>query len=105
MEREGNGAKLADAPYRPGRGRGWVKSKCALRQEMVIGGFMPSEARPGAVASLLLGYWEGSRLVYAGKVGTGMTDAIATDMRKRLDAMRRKTPALDRKSTRLNSSH
>jgi len=58
---------------------------------MVIGGFPPSEARPGAVASLLVGYWEGDRLVYAGKVGTGMTDALATDLRKRLENLTRKT--------------
>ena len=91
MELEGIVSKRADAPYRPGRGRDWVKSKCSSRQEMVIGGFTPSEARPGAVASLLVGYWEGDRLVYAGKVGTGMTDALATDLRKRLENLTRKT--------------
>ena len=91
MELEGIISKRAAAPYRPGRGRDWVKSKCSSRQEMVIGGFSPSEARPGAVASLLVGYWEGDRLVYAGKVGTGMTDALATDLRNRLETLTRKT--------------
>ncbi|MFN7124041.1 MAG: hypothetical protein ACK4NM_18600, partial [Hydrogenophaga sp.] len=50
-----------------------------------------SDAASGAVASLLVGYWEDDRLVYAGRVGTGMTDALATDLRKRLEKLARRT--------------
>src|SRR3546814_14036206 len=61
MELEGIVSKRADAPYRPGRGRGWVKSKCALRQAVVIGGFMPSHPRPGPLDTRLPGHWGGAR--------------------------------------------
>ncbi|MFN4087475.1 MAG: DNA ligase D [Alphaproteobacteria bacterium] len=92
MRLEGMVSKRADAPYRPGRSRDWLKVKCTQRQELVIGGFIPSQARPGAVASLLVGYHRDGRLVYAGRVGTGMSDATATDLRRRLESIGRGTP-------------
>jgi len=69
---EGLIAKRADAPYRPGRSRDWLKFKCETNQEFVIGGFSdPQRSRVG-FGALLLGYYDSSgRLVYAGKVGTG----------------------------------
>src|SRR3546814_11615906 len=77
MELEGIVSKRADAPYRPGRGRDWVKSKCSLRQAMVIGGFTPSEARHGAVGSLLRGYWEGDGPVYRSGARGGGTGGVS----------------------------
>ena len=68
---EGLVSKLRDAPYRSGRDKGWVKSKCSERQELVIAGFVPSTTSRHAVGSLLLGYFEGEVLRYAGRVGTG----------------------------------
>ena len=44
MGLEGVISKRADAPYRSGRGHDWVKSKCTLRQEFVIAGYLPSQA-------------------------------------------------------------
>ncbi len=69
---EGLIAKRADAPYRPGRSRDWLKFKCENNQEFVVGGFSdPQRSRIG-FGALLLGYYDSSgRLVYAGKVGTG----------------------------------
>lgn len=69
---EGVVAKRADAPYRGGRSRDWLKFKCENSQEFVIGGYTdPQRSRVG-FGALLLGYYDkDGGLVYAGKVGTG----------------------------------
>lgn len=89
---EGVVSKRADARYRPGRNRDWLKTKCQERQELVIGGFTePSGSRQG-LGSLVLGVFEGGRLVYAGRCGTGFTAEVLADLRARLDRLERKTP-------------
>ncbi len=82
---EGIVSKRADLPYRPGRNATWVKAKCALRQELVIGGFTdPEGAARDAIGALLVGFHEGGALRFAGKVGTGFTNAAARALRARL---------------------
>ncbi len=82
---EGIVSKRADQPYRPGRNAGWVKTKCVLRQELVIGGFTdPEGAARDAIGALLVGYREGDALRFAGKVGTGFTNPQARALRGRL---------------------
>ena len=68
---EGIISKARAAPYRPGaRNATWQKTKCTLRQELVIGGWTDSVR--GGLAALMLGYYdERGQLVYVGKVGTG----------------------------------
>lgn len=95
MGLEGIVSKRADAPYRSGRGMSWVKSKCTLRQEFVIGGYLPSEKARRGVRSLLVGYHEGGKLHYAGGVGTGFSIDTAADLKKKLDALRAKTSPFD----------
>ena len=92
---EGIISKLARQPHRSGRSRDWVKTKCILRQEFVIGGFTEPEGRRAGIGALLIGYYEQDRLVFAGKVGTGFTHAVAVDLRRRLDAIARSRPAFD----------
>jgi DNA ligase D-like protein (predicted ligase) len=88
---EGLIAKRADAPYRPGRSRDWLKFKCGHEQEFVIGGFTdPAGSRTG-FGALLIGYHEHGRLRYAGKVGTGYDRDTLRRLRERLD--RRETGA------------
>jgi bifunctional non-homologous end joining protein LigD len=70
---EGIVSKRRDAPYAPGRGKGWVKTKCLLRQEFVIGGYTDPEGARTHVGALLIGYFENGKLVYGGKVGTGFS--------------------------------
>ena len=74
---EGVIAKRLDSVYEMGRRSGaWLKVKHHLRQELVIGGWVEGEGRRrGRPGALLVGYWAGGRFVYAGKVGTGFTDA------------------------------
>ena len=75
---EGIMAKKLSSPYEPGRRSGaWVKVKNRNRQELVIGGWLEGEGkRRGHAGALLVGYYLKGELVYAGKVGTGFTDAM-----------------------------
>ena len=85
---EGVVSKLADAPYRSGRGKSWIKSKCTSSQEFVIGGFAPSTAMRGAIGSLSLGVYEGDALRYVGRVGTGFSVEMAQALYRKLEPMR-----------------
>ena len=91
---EGLIAKRADAPYRAGRGRDWLKFKCLNSQELVIGGYTdPSGSRVG-FGALLLGYYApGGDLVYAGKVGTGFSTATLRRLHDRLAGLEEDAPA------------
>ena len=87
---EGLIAKRADAPYRAGRGHDWLKFKCLNGQEFVIGGYTdPQRSRKG-FGALLLGYYnDKGELVYAGKVGTGFTDAVLVSLHDTLAGLER----------------
>jgi bifunctional non-homologous end joining protein LigD len=82
-------SKRADAPYRSGRGKDWLKIKCTSGDEFVIGGYSRSDVRGKPFSSLLLGTFEGSKLVYSGKVGTGFDAAD-------FDSLSRKFKPLER---------
>ncbi|MCJ8507305.1 DNA ligase D [Rhizobium lemnae] len=81
---EGIISKLANAPYKSGRGRDWVKSKCSARQEFVIAGYVPSTVSKSAIGSLVMGYYEDGVLQHAGRVGTGFLTASARSLFKTL---------------------
>jgi bifunctional non-homologous end joining protein LigD len=83
MGLEGVISKRKDSPYRAGRGRDWVKSKCVDRDEFVIGGYTPSRAGRG-IGSLLVGHYDGKRLVYDGRAGTGFKAKEALSLEKAL---------------------
>jgi len=82
---EGVIAKRADAPYHAGRSRDWLKFKCSHSQEMVIGGFTDPQGSRPALGALLVGYFDGDDLVYAGKVGTGFSHSVLGRLRRQLD--------------------
>jgi bifunctional non-homologous end joining protein LigD len=84
---EGVIAKRADAPYEPRRSRAWLKFKCVNEQEFVIGGFTEPKGARKSLGALLLGYYEGGALVYAGKVGTGFDDRLLADLASRLSSL------------------
>lgn len=84
---EGIVSKRRAAPYRSGRNRDWIKSKCADRQEFVVAGWTPSTVTPRAVGSLVLAYYQEGELVHAGRVGTGFGRAVAKELWQRLDAL------------------
>jgi bifunctional non-homologous end joining protein LigD len=87
MGLEGIVSKVADAPYRSGRGQDWIKTKCSDRQELVVAGVVPSTVDARAVGALVLGFYERDKLHYAGRTGTGFTHEIARSLFRKLKAL------------------
>jgi bifunctional non-homologous end joining protein LigD len=100
MGLEGIICKLRDGTYTAGRSHDWLKVKSSNREEFVIGGFTDPGTR-GGFGALLLGYHNKKHeLIYAGKVGTGYSDAFLASFRKRLDTMTQKeSPFADLRRT------
>jgi bifunctional non-homologous end joining protein LigD len=96
LHAEGILSKRADAPYRSTRNSDWLKSKCLHEQELVIAGFTLSTEGPDRIGSLLLGYYETpttgkqnpSRLIYAGRTGTGFSQQARRDLLTKLVKLR-----------------
>ncbi len=84
---EGIISKRGDMAYISGRGEHWLKSKCMLRQEFAVLGFVPSAAVKNAVGSLVLGYYKDGELVHAGRAGTGYSSEEALSLRKTLQPL------------------
>ena len=90
---EGVVSKLRDSPYRSGRGRSWVKSKCSARQEFVVAGYVPSSVSGSAIGSLVLGVFQDGALHHVGRVGTGFSNQTARQLFARLQPLEtRDTP-------------
>ena len=84
---EGVIAKRRGSPYEHRRSKHWLKMKCEASQEFVVGGFTdPQGARVG-LGALLIGYFESSDFVFAGKIGTGFDTRLLLDLRSQLDAI------------------
>ena len=82
---EGVVSKRLDRPYLPGDRGAWVKTKCLNRAEFVVVGWSDPEGSRPYIGALLLGYFEpDGRLVYAGRVGTGMSQKTLATLHKRL---------------------
>jgi DNA ligase D-like protein (predicted ligase) len=77
---EGILAKNGDSAYVSGRSREWLKFKCVFEQEFVIGGYTDPQGEREEFGALLVGYYDDSRLRYAGKVGTGYDTAILRNL-------------------------
>ena len=75
---EGIVSKRRDAHYAPGRGTAWQKTKCLLRQELVIGGFTDPEGSRAHLGALLVGEPTPEGLLYRGRVGSGIAGATST---------------------------
>jgi bifunctional non-homologous end joining protein LigD len=90
---EGIVSKQAQLPYISGRGPHWLKSKCMLRQEFVITGFVPATDRPNAVGSLVLAYNENGNLRYAGRSGTGYSDEESVSLYRTLLPLKAEKPS------------
>jgi bifunctional non-homologous end joining protein LigD len=93
---EGLIAKRADAPYTRGRSRDWLKLKCVLEQEFVIGGYTDPAGSRAEFGALLVGYYDGALLRYAGRVGTGYSAARLSELGSRLRELEtRESPFAD----------
>jgi bifunctional non-homologous end joining protein LigD len=84
---EGVIAKRRDSTYEHRRSPHWLKMKIEASQELVVGGFTDPQGGRVGLGALLVGYFEGDDLVFAGKVGTGLDNKGLVEMRRRLDAL------------------
>ena len=92
---EGLIAKRADAPYVAGRSKYWLKLKCVWEQEFVVGGYTDPRGSRTGFGALLVGYYEQGTLRYAGKVGTGYSEATLRDLGIRLRELETAEPAFE----------
>ncbi|MBR0703450.1 non-homologous end-joining DNA ligase [Bradyrhizobium diazoefficiens] len=81
---EGIISKRADAPYRSDRTEAWLKIKAVQREKFPVVGFIKD---PSGVAALYLGKQEGKELRYMGKVGTGWSRTVSSQIRKQLETV------------------
>jgi bifunctional non-homologous end joining protein LigD len=85
---EGVIAKRRDSEYVTRRSSDWIKLKCGLRQEFVIGGYTDPKGSRTGIGSLLLGVHDkAGRLAYSGNVGTGFSENTLRELREQLDAV------------------
>jgi bifunctional non-homologous end joining protein LigD len=101
---EGVISKRVDSSYAGARSGDWVKTKCIKRQEFVIVGWLPSEARRG-FRSLLLAVNENGRLRYAGKVGTGFNDTETARLMALMAPLAEKGPTVDAPRAAVRGAH
>lgn len=83
---EGLIAKDADSTYQHRRSQSWLKFKCVLQEEVVIGGYTDGGSGMRGFGSLLVGYYVpgDERLQYAGGVGTGFNDETMRNLGNQL---------------------
>lgn len=85
---EGIVAKRSDSAYFGGKNGDWVKVKCAKRQEFVIGGYTVSDKQMLGLSSVLLGVYDGQKLMYCGRAGTGWSETERSDTGGLLNGLR-----------------
>ena len=88
---EGVVAKKRDSPYAAQRSRDWLKIKCQLRQEFVIGGYTAPQGTRAHFGALHLGLYDRGELVYVSKVGTGFDVRTLKDISGKLRQLERPT--------------
>jgi len=94
---EGLIGKQRDSVYEPGRRSGaWIKLKCLNEQEFVIGGYSPPAGSRKHFGAILVGYYDGGKLKFAGKVGSGFTaKSLSTLSKKFREEEREDCPFVD----------
>jgi bifunctional non-homologous end joining protein LigD len=88
---EGVIAKKRGSPYVARRSRDWLKIKCQLEQEFVIGGYTVPQGTRAHFGALHLGLHESGELVYVSKVGTGFDDKTLVLVSEKLRPLTRAT--------------
>lgn len=89
---EGLIGKRSGSAYETGRRSGtWIKLKLVLEQEFVIGGYTDPEGSRRHIGSLIVGYYRGRELIFAGKVGTGFTAKLLRSLHSRFRDLARET--------------
>jgi ATP-dependent DNA ligase len=84
---EGVIAKRLGSLYESRRSPAWLKMKCEMTQTFVVGGFTDPQGTRVGLGALLVGHFQDSELLFAGKVGTGFDSKLLRDLRQRLDRL------------------
>jgi bifunctional non-homologous end joining protein LigD len=84
---EGIVGKKADSTYSGARNGDWIKIKCDKRQKFVIGGYSLSDKKTSGVSSLLLGIYDGDKLDYVGRAGTGISQDDSEMLEKKFASL------------------
>ena len=84
---EGVVAKRRDSVYEQRRSRHWLKMKCELTAEFVVGGFTDPQGKRVGLGALLVGFYEGDDFYFAGKIGTGFNTQMLLELREQLDRL------------------
>ncbi len=93
---EGIIAKLRRSPYEPGkRTPAWLKFKIRPEQELVVGGWTPGSGNAKDLGAVVVGVYEGAKLRFAGKVGSGFTGGIRRDLLDRMKPLAQDDPPFD----------
>lgn len=93
---EGVIAKRRDSKYEHRRSKTWLKMKCELAQELVVGGFTDPQGQRVGLGALLVGYYDNEDFVFAGKIGTGFDTKLLLELRAKLDAIEIEKPPFTR---------
>jgi bifunctional non-homologous end joining protein LigD len=95
-ELEGLIAKKRGSIYEPGRRvTTWLKLKVRPEQELVVGGYIPGEGSAKDLGALLVGTYEGDKLRYGGRVGSGLNSRTRATLKARMDELARPTAPFD----------
>lgn len=84
---EGVIAKRRDSQYEHRRSRNWLKMKCELSQNFIVGGFTDPQGKRAGLGALLVGQFKDDDFVFAGKIGTGFDTQLLLDLRAKLDRL------------------
>ena len=84
---EGVIAKRRDSVYEQRRSKAWLKMKCELKKEFVVGGFTDPQGKRVGLGALLVGHYEGEEFAFAGKIGTGFDTQLLLELRSKLDCL------------------
>ena len=84
---EGVIAKRRDSIYEQRRSKQWLKMKCELTEEFVVGGFTDPQGKRVGLGALLVGHYEGEEFLFAGKIGTGFDTKLLVELRSQLDQL------------------
>jgi bifunctional non-homologous end joining protein LigD len=93
---EGVIAKRRGSIYEHRRSKQWLKMKCELSQNFLVGGFTDPQGKRVGLGALLVGYYKDENFVFAGKIGTGFNTELLLDLRSQLDKLEVPKPLFTR---------
>ena len=84
---EGVIAKRRGSIYEHRRSKEWLKMKCELAQNFIVGGFTDPQGKRVGLGALLVGYYKDDDFVFAGRIGTGFDTELLLNLRSQLDKL------------------